>query len=529
MMIHHALRSRTIGIASGKGGVGKTTTAANLGVYFARRGIQTAILDLDPLSDMATLFDLEEPEHAADAATSIRWRLAPRLDLLFPKATQNVRDKSEQVRHYLEQKAEQLMQVYRIVLIDLPAGGGDEENLSLLPYIGHLILVTNPEPTAHVSAGGYMHMVMERDADREIFLWHNKFSLERAGEFDPRDVIGNYHRNTDREAWLTDRFRSQVHDTAFVPADPSLNLLHADNPNPLSIVYHNAHQSIMHILEGWLDSEHCPLAKTQKILPQTITRLARGYLSRRPACVQDSTGVQDLTDYIDGIIGAETSIADSPDVVPAFTQLFQELRSHPLWSNGLRGLQLLSEAIEESQSLFTSGRSPSRKLLDNTIVKTLYAVAIQPDLPRLCRNSAGMLLFQYAAAKLFSVEKVRNLILSLVPHRGHSKRARDRRLQIRRIIEQDEPYRKQYLKLLRTAHPLFSRQIDSLINTFDLGSLLFRDPDGNVYKKAYVTLLSNLIHDILYSGMGIVVGFSYRAASDAFASGAEILFERTAR
>ncbi|MFW6363989.1 MAG: tyrosine-protein kinase family protein [Spirochaeta sp.] len=530
-MVHQALRTRTIGIASGKGGVGKTTTAANLGVYYARRGIPTAILDLDPLSDLGTLFDLEEPEHAADSDSEIRWRLAPRLDLLFPKAARNVHEKSSRVRQFLEANADQLMRTYRILLIDLPAGGGNEENLSMLPYIGQLVVVTNPEYTAHVSAGGYLRMVMEQDPNREVFLWHNKFSLALAGEFNPRDVIGNYHRNTLPEAWLTDSFRAKVHDAAFVPADPSLNLLHAENPEPLAIVYHSARQSVLHILEGWLDADSCPLQLLQGRLPQPLIRLVKGCLSRRPERLQTSTGVQEMVEYIDGIIEAPRSISEDPGVMESLERLKESLRSHPLWSNGIRALGLLSEAIDEGQSMFNSSGNQNRKLLENTLIKVMYAVAVQPDLPRLCRNSAGMLLFQYSSAKLFTIDKVKNLILSLVPHRKtpHGRITRDRRLQIKRIVEQDEPYRKKYLKLLRTSYPLFTRQIDMVHKTFDLGPLLFRDEDGQIFRKAYVTLLSQLIHDILYSGMGIVVGFSYRAATDAFASGADILMERTSK
>ncbi|WP_460055825.1 tyrosine-protein kinase family protein [Spirochaeta dissipatitropha] len=528
-MVHKSLRTQTIGISSGKGGVGKTTTAANMGVYFARRGIPTAILDLDPLSDLATLFDMENPEDAGNKLGPIRTQLAPRLDLLFPKAVYNVHEKSRIVRRFLETHEAELLNRYRILIIDLPAGGGDEENLSLLPYIGQLVLVTNPEPTAHVSAGGYLHMVMERELERQVYIWHNKFSLERAGEFNPRDVVGNYHRNVNEDTWLTDRFITQLHDIAFVPADPSLNLLHAENPNPLSIVFHSARQSVLHILEGWLDADSCPLQELKGRMPQAVVRLVRGCLSRRPGCVEDSDGCQYIIDYIDGVIEAGTSIGDEPGIREPIEELLVKLKADPVWRNGVRALSLLQEISDSSDRLFGSRDSNIRKLLDNTLVKLMYAIALQPDLPRLCRNSAGMLLFQFSAAKLFNIDKVRNLILSLVPHRQNpqGKSVRDRRVQIKRIVEQDEPYRKQYMKLLKTSYPLFTRQIDAVVKTFELNPLLFRDEHEQIYKKAYVTLLSQLIHDILYSGMGIVVGFSYRAASDAFASGADILLEQS--
>ncbi|MDR2588812.1 MAG: P-loop NTPase, partial [Spirochaetales bacterium] len=55
-----SLKKKSFAVASGKGGVGKSTTALNLAVYYAKLGIKTALCDLDPLSNIATILDLSE-------------------------------------------------------------------------------------------------------------------------------------------------------------------------------------------------------------------------------------------------------------------------------------------------------------------------------------------------------------------------------------------------------------------------------------------------------------------------------------
>src|SRR5512136_1011147 len=90
-----ALRSvvgRSIAVSSGKGGVGKTITACNLALYYARKGLRVGLVDLDPLSDVASLLDLYDSEEALRRAAraparGLQDHVMPvfrGLDILFP-------------------------------------------------------------------------------------------------------------------------------------------------------------------------------------------------------------------------------------------------------------------------------------------------------------------------------------------------------------------------------------------------------------------------------------------------------------
>ena len=51
---------RTLAISNYKGGVGKTTTAVNLAAIYARRGLRTLLVDLDPQASTTDFFGLYE-------------------------------------------------------------------------------------------------------------------------------------------------------------------------------------------------------------------------------------------------------------------------------------------------------------------------------------------------------------------------------------------------------------------------------------------------------------------------------------
>ncbi len=162
---------RAIVITSGKGGVGKTTTTANLGTALARRGAKVALVDADVgLRNLDIVLGLESrvKHHVLDVLEEkvsldealVRDKNSPTLHLL---AAAQTREKDEVDTEKMRALVHTLRERFDYVLIDCPAGiemgfknavAGAEE----------AIVVCTPEVSA------------VRDVDRVVGLLGNKFS-----------------------------------------------------------------------------------------------------------------------------------------------------------------------------------------------------------------------------------------------------------------------------------------------------------------------------------------------------------------
>ena len=72
--------SISIIVCTGAGGVGKTTTAAALGLRAAQRGRHVCVLTIDPARRLAQAMGLTELDNTPRQVTGHRRRLAPRDD-----------------------------------------------------------------------------------------------------------------------------------------------------------------------------------------------------------------------------------------------------------------------------------------------------------------------------------------------------------------------------------------------------------------------------------------------------------------
>src|SRR5512143_2468469 len=159
------MAGRVVTITSGKGGVGKTTATANLGVALARRGKRVACIDADiGLRNLDVVLGLENRivydlvdvvENRARARQAlIKDKRLPELQLLPAAQT---RDKNAVNEAQMVRLCDELRKIADIILIDSPAGIEQGFKNAIAPA-DEVIIVTTPEVSA------------VRDADRIIGL-----------------------------------------------------------------------------------------------------------------------------------------------------------------------------------------------------------------------------------------------------------------------------------------------------------------------------------------------------------------------
>jgi flagellar biosynthesis protein FlhG len=147
-------RCRVITITSGKGGVGKTSLVANLGLELSRLGREVLLLDGDiGLANLSILFNLA-PRWALDDVLAGRATLAdavvearPGLRLINAAGAAGVAGLSDDGRRDLITQIGAIGSGLDFILIDTGAGVSSTV-LSLVAIADRALLVTNHEPTA---------------------------------------------------------------------------------------------------------------------------------------------------------------------------------------------------------------------------------------------------------------------------------------------------------------------------------------------------------------------------------------------
>ena len=167
------MTGRVIVITSGKGGVGKTTTSANIGTALARLGNKVVLIDTDiGLRNLDLLLGLENrivytivdvvEERCKLKQALVKDKKNPNLSLL---AAAQTRDKSSVTSEQLKDICDELKKKNDFILVDCPAGI-EQGFQNAVAGASEAIVVTTPEMSA------------VRDADRIIGLLEAKEEIE---------------------------------------------------------------------------------------------------------------------------------------------------------------------------------------------------------------------------------------------------------------------------------------------------------------------------------------------------------------
>ncbi|HUI72417.1 MAG TPA: hypothetical protein VL354_18000, partial [Spirochaetia bacterium] len=78
-------------------------------------------------------------------------------------------------------------------------------------------------------------------------------------------------------------------------------------------------------------------------------------------------------------------------------------------------------------------------------------------------------------------------------------------------------------KTLQSLYQVLMRQLGGIADALGLPELLLRDSQSRINGKAYLKLLTAFLHETLYGGLSVIVGFDYRSTAVAFRDGAERL------
>lgn len=191
-------------VTSGKGGVGKTTTTANLGVALARLGKQVALVDADiGLRNLDLVLGLEK-RIVYDVVDLAEGRCQPRQALIKDKRLSGLylmpaaqtKAKESISEEQMERVAESLSAEFDIVLIDCPAGI-EHGFRNAIAGADEAIVVTMPEVAAIRDADRILGMLGTRRARLvvnrvrpEMVQSGDMLSVEDVGDILRREILG---------------------------------------------------------------------------------------------------------------------------------------------------------------------------------------------------------------------------------------------------------------------------------------------------------------------------------------------------
>jgi len=192
------MAARVITITSGKGGVGKTTMIANLGIALAVRGQRVVAIDADiGLRNLDVLLGLEnrivyDLIDVIEGRCRLRQAMVrdKRLSELFLLPAAQTRDKSAVQPEDMMRVCDSLRDQCDFVLVDSPAGIEQGFRYAVAPA-DEILIVTNPEVAAVRDADRIIGLVeAEEQGPTRLIINRIKPDMVRRGEMlDVPDVV----------------------------------------------------------------------------------------------------------------------------------------------------------------------------------------------------------------------------------------------------------------------------------------------------------------------------------------------------
>lgn len=523
-----ALRKRLVAIGSGKGGVGKTTTAANLAVFYARMGQRVLIVDADPLSDLAVLFDLRDaagrPRPGAESSNTIGSfvivTVASNVDLLEPVSGKRDAPKAVgELIDLLTRWSHSVAERYDVVILDLAAGVDNRSMVRLARAARMLILVAAPEPTSHVAAGAFLRQLHDGSpADvPQVRLWLNRYAPFATPRFDPERLIRNYNRNVSDEEQLSYQLEPAI--LARVPWDPALDLLSAELPRPVLQALSSLEESLRVLLADY--SGH--RLEVQGVSERAL-HILRGFASRQARSVfREDSAMQDaLAEYLDGV-GARRSNEKQQLAGSRLAEAaLPDLRT---WNEDRLRRFLIQELtwLEDMRTRIANGRMREADYgaLDSRLQKLLQTLERLATAKPALKNALRVPPLAMAVYRVLRMDAGQSVLLRLIPL--HESSARNRRLQLHLLISGDSDYKKRYVTIVRELFALVMQELQNLAKSCGLHETVVRSGGGTLEQRVYLLLFGHIVHSMVYGGLGLITGFSFRPAAGAFEAGARDL------
>ncbi len=192
--------SQVIVITSGKGGVGKTTTTANIGVGLAKLGKKVVLIDTDiGLRNLDVVLGLEN-RIVYDLVDVINGECTPkqaaikdkRFEGLFLIPAAQTRDKDAVSVEQMKELCDNLREEYDFIIIDCPAGI-EQGFKNAIAGADKALIVTTPEVSAVRDADRIIGLLEANDID-EHYLIINRIRpdmVKRGDMMNIDDIIDN--------------------------------------------------------------------------------------------------------------------------------------------------------------------------------------------------------------------------------------------------------------------------------------------------------------------------------------------------